>query len=96
MIGDSFDVVQTFQDGEFQGIIHDPPVFGLGGQLYSAEFYTHLHRILARRGKLFHYIGNPESPSGRKTTKGVITRLKQVGFKRVTRYPEAFGVVAIR
>lgn len=95
-MGDSFDVVQTFDDGIFQRIIHDPPMFSHAGALYSATFYTHLYRILAAKGTLFHYIGNPESHSGARTTRGVIERLKAAGFRRVVRRPQAFGVVAMR
>lgn len=94
LIGDCYDLIPTFGDGEFGRIIHDPPTFSLGGHLYSRDFYAELHRILSRGGKLFHYIGDPESRSGRSTTRGVIERLHAAGFKRVTRQPRAFGVLA--
>lgn len=93
-IGDAYDVVPTFGDGQFSRILHDPPTFSLAGHLYSAEFYADLHRVLARGGKLFHYIGDPKSKSGRNITRGVTERLKKVGFKRVSPFPQAFGVVA--
>ena len=93
-IGDAFDLVPEFADSQFSRIIHDPPTFALAGHLYSAEFYAQLFRILARDGKLFHYIGDPTSRSGRATTRGVVERLKQVGFKRVSPAPKAFGVLA--
>ena len=95
-IGDAFDVVPEFVDGQFSRIVHDPPTFALAGHLYSAEFYAELHRTLAHGGKLFHYIGDPTSRSGRNTTRGVVERLKQVGFKRVSPAPRAFGVLARR
>jgi predicted methyltransferase len=95
-IGDSFDVVETLEEGVFQRIIHDPPTFSLAGHLYSGDFYAELHRVLARGGRLFHYIGDPGSPTGRSTTRGVIERLRQAGFGRVVRRPQAFGVVAYR
>ena len=95
-MGDAFDVVPTFGAGQFSRILHDPPTLALAGHLYSAEFYTHLQRILAHNGILFHYIGDPESYSGRKTTRGVVARLKEVGFRRVEPYPQAYGVVALK
>lgn len=58
------------------------------------EFYSRLHRVLKKQGKLFHYIGNPDSPSGRSTTEGVIKRLNEVCFRDVEWRPQAFGVVA--
>jgi len=95
-IGDAFDQVQELPPDHFSCIIHDPPTFSLAGYLYSAEFYGQLWRILNRRGRLFHYIGDPESRSGRNVTRGAIKRLKEAGFRRVVAKPEAFGVVAYR
>jgi predicted methyltransferase len=66
----------------------------LAGNLYSGAFYRELLRILKPNGRLFHYIGDPESASGRNITRGVIRRLQESGFTRITRRPEAFGVVA--
>jgi predicted methyltransferase len=95
-IGDSNDVVPEFEDGAFDGIIHDPPMFSLAGHLYGADFYAELHRVLAKRGRLFHYIGDPNSRSGANVTRGVIRRLNEVGFRKVQRRPRAFGVVAVK
>jgi predicted methyltransferase len=81
-IGDSFDVVAELKSGSYSRIIHDPPVFALAGELYSGEFYRQLHRLLRNNGKLFHYIGDPESKSGRSMTAGVIKRLQQAGFRQ--------------
>ena len=94
LIGDSFDVVGGLEAGSFTRVIHDPPVFSLAGDLYSGEFYQELHRVMRNRGRLFHYIGDPESKSGRNMTASVIRRLEQVGFRQVRRAPRAFGVVA--
>src|SRR5207302_839468 len=93
MFGDSFELVQTFDDGAFSRVLHDPPMFNLAGELYSAAFYRQLYRVLTRDGRLYHYIGNPESPSGRRVTGGVVRRLHDAGFSRVLHRPEAFGVV---
>jgi len=93
-IGDSYDIVQELADQTFTRIIHDPPAFSLAGHLYSGEFYVELHRVLRRGGRLFHYVGNPESKSGGNITRSVIRRLQEAGFSRVARRPRAFGVVA--
>lgn len=95
-IGDSFDLVAEMQDASFTRILHDPPTFSLAGDLYSGEFYRQLFRVLRNQGKLFHYIGDPESKSGRSITAGVIRRLGEAGFRQVTRAPRAFGVVAVK
>jgi hypothetical protein len=95
-IGDSYDVVEEFDDETFTRIVHDPPVFSLAGHLYSGAFYAELYRVLERGGRLFHYVGDPESKSGRNTTRGVMRRLQDAGFSRVRRRPRAFGVLAIK
>ena len=96
MMGDAFEVVPTFEDGSFDRIIHDPPVFSLAGELYSGAFYRELYRILKRGSRLFHYIGNLESKSSGTVAKGALKRLQEAGFARVVRRPEAFGFVAYK
>ncbi len=95
-IGDSFDVIETLDEDSFNRIIHDPPTFSLAGHLYSGDFYAEMYRVLKPGGRTFHYIGDPESKSGRRVTAGVIRRLEQAGFSRVQRAPRAFGVVAYK
>lgn len=95
-IGDAYDIVPELADERFSRIIHDPPMFGLAGHLYSAEFYRELYRILTPKGRLFHYIGNPASKSGGNVTRGVVRRLHEIGFRRVKPRPQAFGVVAYK
>ena len=96
LVGDSFDLIQDFEDGSFSRIIHDPPWFSLAGELYSGEFYRRLYRVLGQKGRLFHYVGDLSSRSGRNVVKGVARRLQEAGFSRVVRKPGAFGVVALK
>jgi len=93
-LGDSYDLVDTFAEGMFDRIIHDPPVFSLAGQLYAGEFYRRLYRVLGKRGRLFHYIGNPASRSIANLTRGVRERLRAAGFSRTRLCPQAFGIMA--
>jgi len=94
IVGDALDEVDILADGSFGRIIHDPPMFNLAGDLYSGEFYRSLYRVLAPRGRLYHYVGDPESRSGRSATNGALRRLQEAGFSRVVRRPEAFGLLA--
>ena len=96
VVGDAFDEIAEFEDESFSRIIHDPPRFSLAGELYSGEFYRDLFRVLARKGRLFHYIGDPDSRSGRNVMRGVMRRLQEAGFSRIVRKPGAFGVLAIK
>ena len=94
VIDDAGEIIPTLADASFARVVHDPPQLSLAGHLYSLEFYRELRRVLARGGRLFHYIGDPDSPFGSRTTSGVMRRLHDAGFRRVVRRPEAFGVVA--
>lgn len=94
LLGDSSELIQGLESESFGSILHDPPAINVAGELYSEQFYTQAHRVLGRGGKMFHYVGDPASPSGRRTTQGVVKRLKNAGFSRVTPAPEAFGVLA--
>jgi len=96
LIGDSFEVIQGFESESFSRIIHDPPTFSLAGELYSQAFYQQLYRVLEPGGRLFHYIGDLESRTGGRVAKGVIRRLREVGFRSIKRRKEAFGVVTTR
>ncbi len=95
-IGDSFELVPALEPNTFDRILHDPPTMSLAGDLYSQEFYHALFRVLKRGGKLFHYIGDPDSKFGASVTRGVMERLKYAGFARITKRPEAFGVLATK
>lgn len=94
--GDASELIRDFPDEWFDYVIHDPPQFNLSGELYSRDFYTHLLRVLAPGGRVFHYIGDPESRTSGSVTRGAVRRLKEAGFGHVIPHPEAFGVVASR
>lgn len=95
-IGDSFEVVPDLREASFERVIHDPPLFSLAGELYSGEFYRQLYRVLTPGGRLFHYIGDPESKMSGNVTRGVLRRLEEAGFRDIKRRPEAFGVSAMK
>lgn len=95
-LGHCWDVIEEFRDGSFDCIVHDPPMFNMAGELYSVEFYRELHRLVRQKGRVFHYIGNPNSKSGAINTRGAVKRLKEAGFRRVSSRPQAFGVLAVK
>jgi len=94
IIGDASEEIEQFEAELFSTILHDPPMFSLAGDLYSLAFYRQAFRVLKPNGRIFHYIGDPDSKSGARVTAGVMRRLQEAGFKRVIRAPRAFGVVA--
>jgi len=69
-------------DAAVDALLHDPPRFGIAGELYSQVFYEQLARVLRRGGRLFHYTGSPNQlTSGRNVPREVAKRLEQAGFK---------------
>jgi predicted methyltransferase len=65
----------------FDAALHDPPRFGIAGELYSQAFYRELARVLRRRALLFHYTGAPNKlTSGRDVPREVSRRLRSAGF----------------
>jgi uncharacterized protein len=75
-------------------VLHDPPRFGIAGELYSQAFYDELARVLRRRGRMFHYTGTPNAlTSGRNVPREVAARLSRAGFEVRA---ELDGLVAVR
>ncbi len=69
-------------DASMDAALHDPPRFGIAGELYSQAFYDQLARVLRRGGKLFHYTGSPNKlTSGRDVPREVARRLEKAGFR---------------
>jgi predicted methyltransferase len=79
--GDVAERIVGLRDGSIDAILHDPPRFGIAGELYSLDFYRQLARVLRRGGRLFHYTGTPNRlSSGRDLPREVAQRLKDAGF----------------
>ncbi len=79
------DVSQTISQiasASMEALLHDPPRFGIAGELYSQAFYDQLARVLRRGGRMFHYTGSPNKlTSGRDVPREVAKRLDKAGFK---------------
>ena len=81
ILDDVCSAIAGLPDQSVDAILHDPPRFGIAGELYSQRFYDHLARVLRPRGRLFHYTGTPNSKtSGRDVPGEVARRLGQAGF----------------
>ncbi len=79
--GDIAEHIVSIANESVDAILHDPPRFGIAGELYSQTFYDHLARVIKRNGKLFHYTGTPNKlSSGRDLPNEVSKRLRQAGF----------------
>jgi hypothetical protein len=93
-LGDIVERITTLPDRSCDAILHDPPRFGIAGELYSQGFYAQLARVIRRKGRLFHYTGTPNKlTSGRDVPAEVMQRLRQAGFA-VERSGD--GIIAIR
>jgi predicted methyltransferase len=92
--GDITEQLPELADTSIDAILHDPPRFGIAGELYSQAFYEQLARVMRRNGRLFHYTGTPNKlTSGRDVPNEVAKRLQQAGFS--TRL-HGDGVVGVR
>lgn len=96
LIGNSAELITSLANESFAAVLHDPPAVNLAGELYAEAFYAEVHRVLQPGGRFFHYIGDPHSSSGARTTRGVIRRMQSAGFARVTPKADAFGVLAFK
>jgi len=80
-LGDIVEQIAPLPSNSVDAILHDPPRFGIAGELYSQVFYNELVRVLKRKGKLFHYTGTPNKlTSGRDVPNEVVKRLRRAGF----------------
>jgi len=74
--------IMEIADASVDAVLHDPPRFGIAGELYSQTFYDQLARVMRRGGRLFHYTGTPNTlTSGRDVPGEVLKRLQKSGFK---------------
>jgi len=90
--GDVSEEIATLPSNSVDAILHDPPRFGIAGELYSQVFYDQLARVIRSGGKLFHYTGAPNKlTSGRDVPREVAKRLEKAGFKAE---PALDGVLA--
>ena len=79
--GDITEEIAALPSNSVGAVLHDPPRFGIAGELYSQVFYDQLARVLKRKGKLFHYTGTPNKlSSGRDVPNEVVKRLRKAGF----------------
>jgi predicted methyltransferase len=80
--GDIVEEIRSLPSQSVDAILHDPPRFGIAGELYSRNFYEQLARVLRRKGKLFHYTGTPNRlTSQREVPREVLNRLHLAGFE---------------
>jgi predicted methyltransferase len=79
--GDVSREIETLPDRSYDAVLHDPPRFGIAGELYSQSFYDQLARVTKPRGTLFHYTGTANKvTSGRDIHTEVARRLRLAGF----------------
>jgi uncharacterized protein len=80
--GDIAVAIESLPEQSYDAVLHDPPRFGIAGELYSQAFYDQIARVLRPRGILFHYTGTPNKlTSGRDVPNEVAGRLRRAGFR---------------
>ncbi len=89
--------IRELATDSFDAVIHDPPRFSLAGALYGEQFYREIHRVLKRRGALFHYTGNPYLVKrGSSFLDQAAKRLRAAGFTKVVKVAELMGITACK
>lgn len=92
--GDIVEHIATLPAESVDAVLHDPPRFGIAGELYSQAFYDQLARVLRHKGRLFHYTGTPNKLTSRRDVPNeVATRLRRAGFSTEM---NGDGVVAVK
>jgi len=92
--GDVSQLIVEVADASVDAVLHDPPRFGIAGELYSQVFYDQLARVIRRGGRMFHYTGSPNKlTSDRDVPREVARRLEKAGFKAELALD---GVLAVR
>lgn len=94
LLGDATELLPQLPSDYFGLVMHDPPANSMSGELYSAQFYAELHRVLKDGGSLYHYVGDPASKASGKLFKGILERMRSVGFTEVKTVSAAYGIVA--
>ncbi len=93
--GDASVIIHEFDNEMFDSILLDPPRWPWASELYTSEFYSELLRTLRPKGILYHYVGTPGAKYRKQDiAKGVMTRLRDIGFKNVKRVQSVSGVLA--
>ncbi len=78
---DVSEAIGTLPTNSVDAVLHDPPRFGIAGELYAQTFYDQIARVLRSNGRLFHYTGSPNKISGgRDVALEVGKRLRSAGF----------------
>lgn len=86
--------IAAVADASVDAVLHDPPRFGIAGELYSQVFYEQLARVIRRGGRMFHYTGSPNKlTSDRDVPREVARRLEKAGFRAELALD---GVLAVR
>lgn len=92
--GDVAQRITELPSASMDAALHDPPRFGIAGELYSQAFYNELARVLKPRARLFHYTGTPNKLTSRRDVpREVASRLQKAGFSTEL---NGDGVLAVR
>lgn len=92
--GDVAERIAGLPSASMDAALHDPPRFGIAGELYSQAFYNQLARVLKPHARLFHYTGSPNKLTSRRDVpREVAGRLQKAGFSTEL---NGDGVLAVR
>lgn len=96
VLGDASEAVLELGDKGFMVIIHDPPSIAQAPELYTAELYEGMYKLLEGGGRLVHFVGPTISRArGMDLLQAISRRLRSIGFVvRIDK--ELMGIVATK
>ncbi len=72
--------IREMKQNRFNNIVFDAGTPAHSNDFFSNENYHHAYRVLKPKGRLYHYLPQPQSSKGRDFISEVLRRLKTIGF----------------
>jgi predicted methyltransferase len=82
---DITETIKTMNQNSFNNIVLDGGTPAHSNDFFSNENYRNAYRILRPKGRLYHYLPQPQSSKGRDFISEILLRLKRIGFSVLER-----------
>lgn len=93
---DVFEGIKKLDSSFFDRVVHDPPTLKYSPELFSADFYCEMFRVMKKGAILYHYCPNPQKTHGAKFYETIIKKLSEAGFKDIKYNENSSGIRAVK